>query len=86
MPIFAEQLEFRAKGSLNQTEDWWTLCYDSDAKEFYIEHQWDHMDPYNIGKKPTNAGKSRISMENYIGVGAEKIAEAKRILIERASA
>lgn len=61
MAILTEQLHFSAKGSLNQTEDWWTLCYDTDASEFYIEHQWDHMDPYNLGKK-TEAGKSRLPL------------------------
>jgi hypothetical protein len=86
MTILSEQLKFRARGSLNQTEDWWTLCYDTEAREFYIEHQWDHMDPYNIGKDHGSFGKNRLPVEGYDGPGSEKLEEAKRLLLEKAGA
>lgn len=85
MAILTEQLVFRAKGSLNQTEDWWTLCYDTSADEYYVEHQWDHMDPYNLGKGKGSFGKERLSVEGYDGPGSEKLEEAKQRLIEKAA-
>lgn len=86
MPIFSEQLHFSAKGSHNQTEDWWCLCYDSDVAEFYVEHEWDHMDPYNIGKQPSDSGKVRIAIEGYTGPGHEKIDRAMQSLLQQANA
>lgn len=86
MTILTEQLEFTAKGSVNQTEDWWTLCYDTEAREFYVEHQWDHMDPYSIGKKKGDAGRTRLSVDGYEGPGRDKLADAKRALLAKAGA
>jgi hypothetical protein len=85
MAILTEQLEFTAKGSLSQTEDWYTLCYDTDAKEFYIEHQWDHMDPYSIGKKASDRGTARLPVDDYKGPGISKLSDAKQTLMTKAS-
>lgn len=84
MTILTEQLEYTAKGSLNETEDWWTLCYDTDVNEFYVEHQWDHMDPYKLGNNSGSHGTSRLSADKYIGPGSHKLDEAKRKLLEKA--
>lgn len=86
MAIFKEQLKFTAKGSFNQTEDWWTLCYDTATAEFFIEHQWDHMDPYNLGKKASDSGTDRLSVDGYNGPGSDHVDDAKRKLLDQANA
>lgn len=85
MPIYREMIERRIKGSLAQHEDYWYLCYDSDADSFYVEHQWDHMNPYKVSE-PGSSGEARHDIETWSGPGSAKIEEAKQRLLEKANA
>ncbi|TCP93737.1 hypothetical protein C8J42_101188 [Sphingomonas sp. PP-CE-1A-559] len=74
MPACRTQLHFSAKGSLAEREDWWWLCYDPESAEFYVEHEWDHMDPYRLGEA-SNKGTSRMSVEQWQRGGGPGLTE-----------
>ncbi|QGY80811.1 hypothetical protein [Sphingorhabdus lacus] len=65
-----------------ENEDWWWLCYDTDAKEFYVLHQWDHV---QINGLRQDADEEKHDVDTWRGEGAEKIAEAKERLLEHAN-
>ena len=85
MPIYREQIAKRIKGSLAEKEDFWTLCYDSDEQRFYVEHMWDHMNPYKLSEKG-NSGTTVHDADAWTGEGAEKIPDAKQRLLKEAGA
>ena len=72
MTVHREEVHKRVKGSLMQDESWWHLCYDNDADAFWIEHDWDRVDPYNLAAK-ADVGSRRLSLEEYSGPGADQI-------------
>ncbi len=83
MAQLREQIAQRIKGSLAETEDFWTLCYDTDTGQFQVEHMWSHMNPYKIG-----AGDNGTSMHDadaWTGEGSAKIPEAKARLLAKAN-
>lgn len=87
MPVSKTQLHFKAKGSLAEREDWWWLCYDTDTAEFYVEHEWDHMDPYRLGEA-SDKGKARTSVEQWQangGPGLETYEAARAKLLDENS-
>lgn len=86
MPVYKELLGKRTKGSLMEKEDWWYLCYDSDSQTFYVEHEWDHMNPYEIGRGDHNSGTTCHEADGWTGVGADKIKALKTKLLEMAAA
>ena len=83
MPVFKEELEKRIKGALMEDESWWYLCFDSDADEFWVEHDWDRVNPYNL-KEAADVGSRRMPLEGYTGPGAVRIEELKELLKGRA--
>jgi hypothetical protein len=85
MPVYKEMIDRRIKGSLAENEDYWYLCYDSDADAFYVEHQWDHMNPYKLTEKG-DSGESRHDAETWTGAGHDKIEATKQKLLEKARA
>lgn len=74
------------KGSLAEREDFWTLCYDSEAAYFYVEHEWDHMNPYKLGAGESSRGTARVAADDGNGEGVHEIAAAKARLLEKARA
>ncbi len=84
MPILTHQIAQRVKGALAEDEDWWRVCYDTDAGEFYIEHEWDHVDPYNVAAGH-NSGSTRHEIEGWSGPGKDRIDEAIAILNQQAA-
>lgn len=81
MSILKEEIDRRVKGPMAENEDWWRLCYDTDAERFYIEHEWDHV---KINGLTQNTGKTEHDADMWKGAGAAKISEAKKRLMERA--
>lgn len=80
MPILSEEIGKRIKGTLQQTEDWWDLCYDTIEKKFYVLHRWDHVALNNLAQ---DTGSEEHHADTWKGEGADKIAEAKiRLLAE----
>ena len=80
--IFKEQLAYRQKGSLAEREDWYRLCYDSSTGEFYVEHEWDYVNPYNV--REASSGTSKHDAVSWDGEGADRLEEAKRALMAKA--
>jgi hypothetical protein len=65
-----------------ENEDWWRLCYDTDTKEFYVLHKWDYV---QINGLHQNAGEEKHHADTWRGVGAGKIVDAKKRLLEKAN-
>jgi hypothetical protein len=51
------------KGSFGQTEDWWHFVVADDGKH-YVEHEWDHVDPY--GKSQPSEGVRKIPVDEFL--------------------
>ena len=83
MGILKRQLAMVVTGSLGDKDDWWRLCYDTDVREFFIEHEWSHMNGYNV-KSPPVEGSQRLSAEGYRGHGLDKLEQAKQELLAEA--
>jgi hypothetical protein len=81
MPILKHQIAKRVKGSMAEKEDWWHACYDTDTKEFFIEHSWDHV---QINGLSQDAGSSRHSIDDWNGEGRDNIPAAKEQLLAEA--
>jgi hypothetical protein len=84
MPILKEQIAKRVKGSLAENEDWWHLCYDTDANEFFVEHEWDHVNAYRVSEHSSDT--ERHAAEGWTGPGSGNLADARAKLLERARA
>lgn len=85
MAVFKEELRKRVKGALMEDESWWHLCYDSDSKQFWIEHSWDRVNPYKLGEG-SDVGSTRSEVEAYTGPAADRIEELKEKLVGQANA
>ncbi|PTE13084.1 hypothetical protein C5F44_15220 [Fuscovulum blasticum DSM 2131] len=83
MPVLKREIAKQTKGSFAETEDWWSLCYDSEAQAFFVEHCWHHMNAHNIDQN-AHAGTKVIQIEGYSGPGADKIEDAKASLLAEA--
>lgn len=88
MAVVRKQIALRIKGSLAEREDFWRLCYDLEAERFFVEHEWDHMNPYKLGEGGSR-GTTEHSVEDWIankGEGFEKIEEARAEILKEANA
>ncbi len=83
MTTLRKQIDRRVKGALQEREDWWYLCYDTETKEFYVEHDWHHMNAYKASEK-ANEGKQRTTIEDHDGPGSSKIDQARADLLKEA--
>ena len=83
MAILKEEIARAQTGSLSENDNWWRLCYDTDAGEFYIEHEMDGLKP---NKQQPYAVTNRHDAETWGGRGSTEIPAAKQRLLERASA
>lgn len=78
MTVTRIEIAKRIKGSLMENEDWWYLCYDDSSDSAWIEHKWDHMDAYNVGKAG-DSGTSTHKLHDWIeskGHGYENVESA----------
>lgn len=83
MAVLKKEIAKRIKGSLQEREDWWRLCYDTERREFFVEHEWHHMDAYNI-RSAADEGTETEPATDYRGNGSDKIEKAKAALLARA--
>ncbi|WP_209427311.1 hypothetical protein [Pararhodobacter sp. SW119] len=83
MAVLKKQIGKRIKGSLQEREDWWHLCYDTERREFFVEHEWSHMNAYKVSAK-ADEGLRREAIEGYSGIGSDKIDQAKVDLLAEA--
>ena len=72
MAVYREEIHKQVKGQLMEREDCWSLCYDTDSGEFFVEHHWDHVNAYKVSEG-TNSGTLRHAADKWTGPGAEKI-------------
>ncbi len=84
MAILKREIHRTVRGSLAQDEDWWRLCYDLHAREFFVEHEWSHIDPLRADT-PFDVGTRTISVESYHGPHARRIPALKAKLLAVAS-
>jgi hypothetical protein len=83
MAMIKREIAKQAKGSLAEREDWWRLCYDTHSREFFVEHEWHHMDAYK-SDAPSNEGTERHDVEGYDGMGSENLEGAMAELLAEA--
>ena len=83
MVVLKEEIARGRTGSLDENDNWWRLCYDTEAREFYVEHEMDGLKPNN--QQPF-AVTNRHDAETWGGRGADLISTAKKKLLERANA
>lgn len=81
MPILKEELARGPTGPLNENDNWWRLCYDTDTTEFYVEHE---MDGLKINNQQPFAVVNRHDAEFWNGRGAANIPSARERLLKRA--
>ena len=61
MALLKRILHNRSKGSMNQDEDWWRIVFDTESKRLYVEHEWEHLDPYKGGNGDCGTREFEIS-------------------------
>jgi len=66
-----------------QDEDWWHLCYDTEAKSFFVQHEWHYV---QIRTAKVDQGTETHDADTWTGRGADRISAAKEILLEQAAA
>lgn len=63
MTQLRRQLHYAMKGSKGNDEDWYTLVFDAETHELYIEHEWDHV-PLSGGK--ASRGESKLTIKQLL--------------------
>lgn len=84
--ILKYELDNSAKDALPDGGDWWTLCYDTDAEAFYVDHEWDRADPLNPARNLVTGIRRYSNATSWRGPGAEKLANGMARLKDRARA
>jgi hypothetical protein len=83
MTILKEEIARGQTGTLDENDNWWRLCYDTEASKFYVEHEMDGLKPNN---QQPYAVTNYHAAETWGGRGATEIPAAKQRLLKRASA
>jgi hypothetical protein len=65
-----------------ENEDWWSLCYNTDTKAFFVEHGWHHV---RINGLKANSGTDTYEAETWTEQGADAIPGAKAQLLKQAA-
>ncbi|WLA68545.1 hypothetical protein [Bradyrhizobium diazoefficiens] len=80
MPVIQRELARSAKGPVNNNEDWWYLCRDTDTGNVFVVHEWAHTDVAKSGK--SDVGSTHIELSNFLAetrpTGAQK--ELRRLI------
>ena len=63
MTEYRRQLHYSMKGSFGNDEDWWTLVFDPESHDLYIEHEWDHV---LQGGGKASKGKSKSTIKEFL--------------------
>ena len=79
MAKLTRQLHERVAGAHNENEDWWRLVFDTEAKRFYVEHEWSHTDAWRAAR--SNNGTAEFDINGFLAEGeAPAQAELLRII------
>jgi hypothetical protein len=79
MAKLTRQLHERISGDNTENKDWWRLVFDTEAKRFYIEHEWSHTDAWRAAR--SNNGTADFDINGFLAEGeAPAQAELLRII------
>ena len=79
MAKLTRQLHERIRGDNTENRDWWRLIFDTEAKRFYVEHEWSHTDAWRAAR--SNNGTAEFDINGFLGEGeARAQAELLRII------
>ena len=79
MAKLTRQLHERVAGAHKKNEDWWRLVFDTEAKRFYVEHEWSHTDAWRAAR--SNNGTAEFDIDGFLAEGeAQAQAELLRII------
>lgn len=79
MAKLTRQLHERVAGAHKENEDWWRLDFDTEAKRFYVEHEWGDTDAWRAAR--SNIGTAEFDINDFLAEGeAPAQAELLRII------
>ena len=78
MAKLTRQLHERIRGDNTENKDWWRLVFDTEAKRFYVEHEWSHTDAWRAARS-TN-GTADFDINGFLAEG-EALAQAELLRI-----
>ena len=85
MAKLTRQLHERVTGAHKENEDWWRLVFDTEAKRFYVEHEWSHTDAWRAAR--SNNGTAEFDINGFLAEGeAPAQAELSRACSKRGTA
>ena len=89
MAKLTRQLHERIRGDNTENKDWWRLVFDTEAKRFYIEHEWNHTDTWRAAR--SNNGTAEFDINGFLAEGeapaqAECCSELSRASSKRGAA
>ena len=64
MAKLTRQLHERIRGENTENKDWWRLVFDTEAKRFYIEHEWSHTDAWRAAR--SNKGTAEFDINGFL--------------------
>jgi len=67
MAKLTRQLHERIRGENTENKDWWRLVFDTEAKRFYIEHEWSHTDAWRAAR--SNKGTAEFHINGFLAQG-----------------
>jgi hypothetical protein len=65
MAKLTRQLHERIRGDNTENRDWWRLAFDTEAKRFYVEHEWSHTDAWRAAR--SNNGTVEFDINGFLG-------------------
>ena len=76
MAILRTPFHEKFKGSMMmENEDWWTLLIDTKTGEYFVEHEWSHVD--RTGGRARDAGRSEVPLAEFLNGEVDAAIKAK---------
>lgn len=66
LAVIKKEFARSAKGPVNNNEDWWYLCRDTDSGDVFVLHEWAHTDVTRSSSKP-DTGSKHIELSVFLG-------------------
>ncbi len=85
MTVLKYELASSVQGPVAAQQDWWTLCYDTEIKAFFVDHEWGRSDPLNPTKQLCSGIRRYSNAAAWRGPGAQKLSNGMAKLRARAS-
>ena len=79
MAKLTRQLHELVRDGGKENKDRWRLVFDTEAKRFYVEHEWSHTDAWRAAR--SNNGTAEFDINGFLAEGeAPAQAELLRII------